>query len=151
MVAGERQIAEVGGDTGNEAQHTDEQEDDADDGGGLLHVCAGATGCDAIGHDGKTPWKVVLRTLPSRSCLIRCGRMVTCRAWSASRHACLDSNRVLLLTGIGADAHDGAGYRGHRPLQQLQLGLRTCHVGWSCGARLAGGDTGTLGSWDTLR
>ena len=24
-----------------EAQHTDEQEDDADDGGGLLHVCAG--------------------------------------------------------------------------------------------------------------
>jgi hypothetical protein len=64
MVAGERQIAEVGGDTGNEAQHTDEQEDDADDGGGLLHVCAGATGCGgAVGHDGKTPWDVVLGTI----------------------------------------------------------------------------------------
>jgi hypothetical protein len=32
-----RQIAEVGSDTGNEAQHTDEQEDDADDGGGLTN------------------------------------------------------------------------------------------------------------------
>jgi hypothetical protein len=33
MVAGERQIAKVRGDTGNEAQHTDEQEDDTNDGG----------------------------------------------------------------------------------------------------------------------
>ena len=41
---------------------------------------------------------------------------------------CLDSNRALLFTGIGADAHDGAGYRGRRP-QQLQLGLRTYHIG----------------------
>ena len=41
LVAGERQIAEIGGDTGNEAQHTDEQKDDADDGGGLLYVVRG--------------------------------------------------------------------------------------------------------------
>jgi hypothetical protein len=41
MVAGERQIAKVGGDTGNEAQHTDEQDDDTNVGGCLLHVCAG--------------------------------------------------------------------------------------------------------------
>jgi hypothetical protein len=33
------------------------------------------------------------------------------------QHARLNSNRALLFTGVGADAHDGAGYRGHRPLQ----------------------------------
>ena len=67
------------------------------------------------------------------------------------QHARLDSNRALLLAGIGADAHEGAGYRGHRPLQQLQLGLRTCHVGGVAALGSVPEDTGTLVSSDTLR
>ena len=61
------------------------------------------------------------------------------------------SNRALLFTGIGADAHEGAGYRGHRPCSSFS---------WVCAPATSGGvaalgsvpeDTGTLVSWDTLR
>src|SRR5215217_747222 len=81
--------------------------------------------------------------------LPRCGRVwLLASPGQLLQYAGLDSDRALLLTGVGANANEGAGYRGHRPLQQLQLGLSTCHIGWSCGAWLGAGghrNTGFLG------
>ena len=102
---------------------TPEQEDDTDDGGGL-DVWARAAGCGgAVGHDGVW-YELFVAAAVWLATLWACGYLP--RLVSFFQHArldsnrdllftCLESNRALLFTGIGADPHEGAGYRGHRP------------------------------------